>query len=134
MKKGCTVIVAIIVLLWIIGSLLPDDKAEESSSDDEVRPERGLATRINNSTFYYSDGQLNSSIKFESDNTGWTGAAILTQLGCRFVYSYYLDGDKIVLTFTGSDCERTSTDKIFYYDESKDHIYTMINGQKYIFK
>ena len=77
---------------------------------------------------------MNSSIQFTSDNTGWVGAAILTQLGCRFVYSYSLDGNKILLTYTGSDCGGSSSDKTFYYNETGDYIYTLINSQKYIFK
>lgn len=135
MKKGCLTIVAILAVLWIIGTLTNGDKESDSSTDsEEVRPERALATRLDNATFYYSEGSMNSSIQFTSENTGWFGAAALEQLGCRFVYGYSLEGNKIILTYTGSDCGRSSTDKIFYYDESADYIYTMINGQKYIFK
>jgi hypothetical protein len=134
MKKGCSVIVVILAILWIIGSLMPDDSKESSGDVEEVRPERALATRIDNSTFYNQENQLTSSIKFTSDNSGWFGAAVLKQLGCSYVYSYSLDGDKIILSFTGSDCGRQSSDRIFYYDKSADYIYTVIENQKYIFK
>jgi hypothetical protein len=134
MKKGCSVIFVILAILWIIGSLMPDDSKETSGEVDEARPERALATRIDNSTFYNQENQLNSSIKFTSDNSGWFGAAILKQMGCNYVYSYSLDGDKIMLSFTSSDCGRQSSDKIFYYDKSGNYIYTIIETQKYIFK
>jgi hypothetical protein len=134
MKKGCSVIIVIVAILWIIGSMMPDDTTENSEESEEVRPERALATRIDNSTFYNQENNLASSIKFTSDNTGWFGAAVLKQLGCSYVYSYSLDGDKIILSFTNSDCGRHSSDRIFYYDKTGDYIYTVIENQKYIFK
>lgn len=135
MKKGCLIIIVVLAVLWVIGTLTKGSKESDSNSDDiEVRPERALATRIDNASFYYSEGGMNSSIQFTSENTGWFGAATLNQLGCRFVYGYTLEGNKILLTYTGSDCGRSSPNKTFYYNETGDYVYTMINGQKYIFK
>jgi hypothetical protein len=133
MKKGCSIIFVIMVILWLVGTFLTDE-SEGPPKNDDVRPERALATRLNNSTFFSDEGGLHSSIEFTSDNTGWLGVATLTQLGCRFVYGYSLEGDKILLTYTGSDCGRPSNDQTFYYDQTEDYIYTMIHGQKFIFK
>ena len=109
------------------------NSSSNNSPDDIIRNK--VNQKISNKYFYNDENGLYTVIHFEPVNDGAPlGAMILSQMKCNFSFTYEIDGNKIDTKFLESGCGRTSTDRIFFYNESSDCIYMNLDGQKFIFR
>ncbi len=71
-------------------------------TDDEGKQIRDYL--LDNTFANYGSGET-VYLTFTSSSGGWYGAMKMSMGSCDFVYSYDLNGRKIELTYTGSNCD-----------------------------
>ncbi|AXG73840.1 hypothetical protein DVK85_06145 [Flavobacterium arcticum] len=115
-----------------------NNATEPESSTEEKNIEIGQ--KIKRKTYYNYETEDGNSITFSAwgkTNHGactFSEGSILKDNVCRFTYSYIIQNGQIYAKFSDSDCEgRSTNDRTFYYDESRDIISTVVNGQTFEF-
>lgn len=99
-----------------------------------------IGQKIETKHFYNYETKHGTSIHFSTwgkTNQGsctFTEGNVFTGNSCRFTFSYVIENGQINAKFSNCSCEgRTTTDRTFYYDESRDVISTTVNGQTFEF-
>lgn len=150
MYKG--IITIFIVLAFVFGTSyyltiyksnpLFEITATDTKQDDQsiVGKPNDIGRKINNKFYYNYETKHGTSLYFSFWDNPSKGTCVFKEGSfidnneCRFRYSYIIENNEIHTTFLSSDCEgRTTTDRVFYYDEEKDIVYTLVNGDTFVF-
>ncbi|MFW5760860.1 MAG: hypothetical protein ACOCXH_07780 [Cyclobacteriaceae bacterium] len=105
--------------------------ASTVKSKEEVASD--FRTAVDHDVYQAEIGGQKFFLEFETENTGWTGAAtFVLHDGCEFVYGYTLEDNTIEMTYIGNTCGAEGTDAIMYI-KNNGSIATVMHGQEFVF-
>lgn len=120
-------------------------KSESLSKNVDMENETNIELQVNtvgekitSHRFKNNSNGLITSLEFLSADGyfGRLGAMVLTNNasgGCRYVYSYNVNGSDIKAVFVNSDCGANSPNQTFRYDINSNTIDCYIGGNKFVF-
>ena len=112
-----------------------DNNNQNNETGENSKDRNYVNQNISGKYFISDENGLYTVIHFEPVNEGAPlGAMILSQNKCHYSFTYEINGNKISAEFFQSSCGNSSENKMLYYDMTNDFIYTMIGGQKFIFR
>ncbi len=125
----------LLILYLIILALGCNGNSSNSSSEADVSEEiTGYRHYVDDDIYYAIEGGNTFYLEFKSENGGWFGAAIMTiSNGCKYVYSYGLEGNILDLDYVGSECGGSGTKTTMTIHDNRT-ITTIIKGQKFTFR
>lgn len=119
------------------GNSLTTEKQTTKSPEEKASD---LGHKISKKAYYNYETRYGTSISFShwgNTNHGsctFQEGNILHGGECRFMYSYIISDGQINAKFSRCDCEgRITNDRVFYYDESRDVVTTLVNGETFEF-
>lgn len=150
MYRGFLIIIIILAFVFGISYYGFDVQTSETKEvitstveqDAQLKKEReiSLGKKLKNQFYRNYETRPSTEILFNYWNKPEEGTLVFIEGGalddtkCRFRYSYVIDNNQINATFLECDCVgRTTTDRIFYYDEERDVISTNVDGETFEF-